>query len=124
MSQREYLHLFIQRESDRFKMTPLMSAALTAARETVSTLLSLGVDVDVVDAYGKPALYGAIRSGDTGTVEMLCNQTHSGKTEIAALLLPCCTFIFVKFYIVILFTVYRVKRLFGDVVRFNKRQHK
>ena len=99
-------------------------AALSAARETVSTLLSLGADVDALDAGGKPALYQAIRSGDTGTVEMLCNQTHSGKTEIAALLLPCCTFIFVKFYTVLLFTIYRVKRLFGDVVRFNKRQHK
>ena len=59
-----------------------MSAALTAARETVSTLLSLGADVDALDAYGKPALYYAIRSGDIGTVEMLCNQTHSGKTRI------------------------------------------
>ena len=80
-----------------------MDAALNAARETVSTLLSLGADVDALDAYGKPALYYAIRSGDIGTVEMLCNQTHSGKTEIAALLLPCRTFIFVKFYTVILF---------------------
>ena len=78
--QREYLHLFIQRESDRSKMTPLMSAALTAARETVSTLLSLGADVDAVDAGGRPALYDAILSGDNGTVEMLCHQTHSGKT--------------------------------------------
>ena len=101
-----------------------MDAALSAARETVSTLLSLGADVDAVDAAGHPALDYAITSGDTGTVEMLCHQTYSGKTEIAALLLPCCTFIFVKFYTVLLFSVYRVKRLFGDVVRFNKRQHK
>ena len=74
-------------------MTPLMFAALTAARETVSTLLSLGADVDAVDAYGNPALFYAILSGDTGTVEMLCDQTHSGKTGIvfAALLLPWCT---------------------------------
>ena len=57
-----------------------MNAALTAARETVSTLLSLGADVDALDAYGKPALFCAILSGDTGTVEMLCHQTHSGKT--------------------------------------------
>ena len=89
-----------------------MDAALNAARETVSTLLSLGADVDAVDADGDPALYYAILSGDTGTVEMLCNQTHSGKTEIAALLLPCCSFIFVKFYTDIFFTVYRVERLF------------
>ena len=101
-----------------------MMAALTAARETVSTLLSLGADVDAVDANGDPALDYAIRSGDTGTVEMLCNQTYSGKTRIAALLLlPCCTFIFVKFYTVLLFTVYRVRRMFEDVVRFNKRQN-
>ena len=101
-----------------------MIAALSAARETVSTLLSLGADVDALDAYGRPALYYALLSGDTGTVEMLCNQTYSGKTRIAALLLPCCTFIFVKFYTVLPFTVYRVKRLFGVVVRFNKRQNK
>ena len=62
-----------------------MMAALNAARETVSTLLSLGADVDAVDAGGYPALDYAIRSGDNGTVEMLCNQTHSGKTRIAAL---------------------------------------
>ena len=99
-------------------------AALHAGQETMSTLLSLGADVDAVNAGGVPALDDAIRSGDTGTVEMLCHQTHSGKTRIAALLLPCCTFIFVKFYTVLLFTVYRVKRLFGDVVRFNKRQNK
>ena len=84
-------------------MTPLMSAAVSAARETVSTLLSLGADVDAVDANGDPALYNAIRSGDNGTVEMLCHQTYSGKTGIAALLLPCCTFIFLKFYTFILF---------------------
>ena len=87
-------------------------AARNAARETVSTLLSLGADVDAVDANGRPALYCAILSGDTGTVEMLCHQTHSGKTEIEALFLPCCSFIFVKFYTVIFFTVYRVERLF------------
>ena len=89
-----------------------MRAALTAARETVSTLLSLGADADAVDADGDPALSDAIRSGDTGTVEMLCHQTYSGKTEIAALLLPCCSFIFVKFYTDIFSTVYRVERLF------------
>ena len=80
-----------------------MFAALAAARETVSTLLSLGADVDAVNAGGWPALYYAILSGDTGTVEMLCHQTHSGKTEIAALLLPYRTFIFIKFYTVKLF---------------------
>ena len=100
-----------------------MNAALQAARETVSTLLSLGADVDALDADGNPALYYAILSGDTGTVEMLCNQTYTGKTRIAALLLPCCTFVFVKFYTVLLFTVYRVRRMFEDVVRFNKRQN-
>ena len=60
-----------------------MLAALSAARETVSTLLSLGADVDAVNAGGVPALYYAISSGDNGTVEMLCNHTHSGKTKIA-----------------------------------------
>ena len=60
-----------------------MDAAHSAARETVSNLLSLGADVDAVDADGDPALFYAILSGDTGTVEMLCNQTHSGKTRIA-----------------------------------------
>ena len=78
----------------------------------MSTLLSLGADVDAVGADGRPALYQAIRSGDTGTVEMLCHQTYSGKTGIAALLLRCCSFIFVMFYTVIFFTVYRVERLF------------
>ena len=57
-----------------------MMAALHAGRETVSTLLSLGADVDAVAAgVSYPALVFAIRSGDTGTVEMLCDKTHSGK---------------------------------------------
>ena len=80
--------------------------------------------VDVVDARVWPALYYAIRCGDTGTVEMLCHQTYSGKTEIAASLLPCCTFIFVKFYTVLLFTDYRVRTELPKIMLFNKRQHK
>ena len=86
-----------------------MNAALDAARETVSILLSLGADVDALDAGGYPALYYAITSGDTGTVDMLCHQTYSGKTGIAAL---HCSFVFEKFYTVIFFTIYRVERLF------------
>ena len=101
-----------------------MDAALNAARETVSSLLSLGAEVDAVDAYGLPALYYALDSGDTGTVEMLCDQTYAGKTVISAFLPPSCTFIFVKFDTVILFTVYRVKRVFFKIMFFNKSQNK
>ena len=70
-----------------------MMAALHAGRETVSTLLSLGADVDAVNGFGHPALHYAIRSGDTGTVEMLCDKTHSGKAGRAGgafvFILPC-----------------------------------
>ena len=68
---------------NRFKKTPMMNAAHVACRETVATLLSLGADVDAVNVRDRPALYFALLSGDTGTVEMLCDKTHSGKTGCA-----------------------------------------
>ena len=60
-----------------------MMAAKIAGRETVASLISLGADIDAVNARGRPALYFALLSGDTGTVEMLCDKTHSGKTGCA-----------------------------------------
>ena len=60
-----------------------MMAALDACRETVASLISLGADIDAVEAGGRPALFYALLSGDTGTVEMLCDKTHSGKRGCA-----------------------------------------
>ena len=56
-------------------------AAKYACRETIKTLILLGADIDLVDAHGIPALDYAIRGGDTGTVEMLCDATYSGKDK-------------------------------------------
>ena len=92
-----------------------MSAALTAARETVSTLLSLGADVDAVNANGKPALYQAILSGDTGTVEMLCHQTHSGKTKIADFS-SMLNFNVVNFDEIVIFALYRAEKLLQETM--------
>ena len=92
-----------------------MEAALNAARETVSTLLSLGADVDALDAYGNPALYHAITSGDSGTVEMLCNQTHSGKTRIADFS-SILNFNVVNFDEIGIFALYRDEKLLHKIM--------
>ena len=92
-----------------------MDAALNAARETVSTLLSLGADVDAVDADGDPALYYAILSGDTGTVEMLCNQTYSGKTKIADFS-SMLNFNVVNFDEIVIFALYRAEKLLQETM--------
>jgi len=92
-----------------------MLAALYAARETVSTLLSLGADVDALDADGKPALVYAIRSGDNGTVEMLCHQTHSGKTKIADFS-SMLNFNVVNFDEIAIFALYRVEKLLHKIM--------
>ena len=92
-----------------------MAAALHASRETVSTLLSLGADVDAVDANGYPALYYAILSGDTGTVEMLCNKTHSGKTKVADFS-SMLNFNVVNFDEIVIFALYRVEKLLHKIM--------
>ena len=92
-----------------------MRAAWTAARETVSTLLSLGADVDAVNANGDPALHYAIRSGDTGTVEMLCNQTHSGKTRFAGFS-SMLNFNVVNFDEIVIFALYRAEKLLQETM--------
>ena len=102
-----------------------MMAALNAARETVSTLLSLGADVDAVNANGKPALYAAILSGDTGTVEMLCHQTHSGKTRIADFS-SMLNFNVVNFDEIGIFALYRDEKLLHKTMRIkheNNQKH-
>ena len=73
--------LTIQRRSNRRKGTALTLAAKHACRETITTLISLGADIDLVDADGIPALDYAIMSGDSGTVELLCDATYSSKDK-------------------------------------------
>ena len=90
-------------------------AALSAARETVSTLLSLGADVDAVAADDNPALYYAILSGDNGTVEMLCHQTHSGKTKIADFS-SMLNFNVVNFDEIVIFALYRAEKLLQETM--------
>ena len=55
--------------------TPLMSAALEAADETVSFLLSLGASADKTDADGHPVLMYAIQSKCFDTMNLLAPKT-------------------------------------------------
>ena len=81
----------------------------------MSTLLSLGADVDAVNAGGVPALHYAIRSGDNGTVEMLCNQTYSGKTRIEDFS-SMLNFNVVNFDDIVIFALYRVEKMLHKIM--------
>ena len=56
-----------------------MLASQSGCVETVNTLLQLGADPDIVDAYGTPALYYAIVSGVTELTERLAEITTTGE---------------------------------------------
>ena len=56
-----------------------MIASLDGCVETVNTLLQLGADHDIVDAYGRPALWYAIESGVTELTERLAEITTTGE---------------------------------------------
>ena len=63
-------------------MTPLMKAALSACRETVTTLLELGADANLLSADGDPPLYYALQSQDAVCVSQLCDVTKTGNILI------------------------------------------
>ena len=56
-----------------------MRASLSGCVETVNTLLQLGADHDIIDAYGRPALWYAIVSGVTELTERLAEITTTGE---------------------------------------------
>ena len=55
-----------------------MNAALSGCVETVSCLLQLGADPNLLDSVGRPALKLALQSGDVDCVEMLVDVTNKG----------------------------------------------
>ena len=60
------------------RLSPLQSAALNGGVETVHCLLQLGADPNLLDRYGRNALYYALQSGDVDCVEMLIGVTNKG----------------------------------------------
>ena len=55
-----------------------MNAALSGCVETVSCLLQLGADPNLLNNRGRPALHHALQSGDVDCVEMLVGDTSKG----------------------------------------------
>ena len=59
-------------------MSSLQAAALNGCVETVSCLLQLGADPNLLDSDGRPALFSALQGGDVDCVEMLVGDTYKG----------------------------------------------
>ena len=59
-------------------MSSLQFAAVYGGVETVHCLLQLGADPNLLNSYGRPALYGALQAGDVDCVEMLIGVTNKG----------------------------------------------
>ena len=56
-----------------------MLAAWNSARETARFLLAAGASTNVLDSYGRPALFMALQSGDTVISEWLAESTTAGE---------------------------------------------
>ena len=60
-------------------MTPLMRAALSGCRETVTCLLTeLRADPNILDSKATPALYSALQSTDRVCIDQLVGVTTRG----------------------------------------------
>ena len=59
-----------------------MFAALHGCRETVTTLLELGADPNLLSAGGCPPLFAALQSQDAVCVSQLCDVTKTGNILI------------------------------------------
>ena len=69
---------YLQLDDGDQRMSPLQLAAMNGCMETVSCLLQLGADPNLLASNCRPALFGALKARDVDCVEMLIGVTNKG----------------------------------------------